>query len=82
MQQYRYSATFPLLLNISGQPTYFMALKIPPARQDVRHGQRAAVPDNGDRHHGRRTQKNYLASLYNAGLIKPEDTGTSETPDS
>ncbi len=27
VQQYRYQATFPLLLNISGQPTYFMALK-------------------------------------------------------
>lgn len=27
VQQYGYTATFPLLLNISGQPTYFMALK-------------------------------------------------------
>lgn len=27
VQQYNYNATFPLLLNISGQPTYFMALK-------------------------------------------------------
>ncbi len=27
VQQYQYSATFPLLLNISDQPTYFMALK-------------------------------------------------------
>ena len=27
MQQYGYKATFPLLLNVSGQPTYFMALK-------------------------------------------------------
>ena len=27
VQQYEYSATFPLLLNISGEPTYFMALK-------------------------------------------------------
>jgi hypothetical protein len=27
VQQYEYSATFPLLLNISGQPTYFIALK-------------------------------------------------------
>ena len=27
VQQYHYNATFPLLLNISGQPTYFMALK-------------------------------------------------------
>ena len=23
----RYTATFPLLLNISGEPTYFMAMK-------------------------------------------------------
>ena len=27
VQQYSYNATFPLLLNIGGQPTYFMALK-------------------------------------------------------
>ena len=27
MQQMRYTATFPLLLNISGEPTYFMAMK-------------------------------------------------------
>ena len=27
VQQYKYSATFPLLLNIDGQPSYFMALK-------------------------------------------------------
>lgn len=27
VQQYAYNATFPLLMNISGQPTYFMALK-------------------------------------------------------
>ena len=27
VQQYAYVATFPLLLNISGEPTYFMALK-------------------------------------------------------
>lgn len=27
VQQYKYTSTFPLLLNISGQPTYFMALK-------------------------------------------------------
>ncbi len=27
VQQYGYRATFPLLLNVSGEPTYFMALK-------------------------------------------------------
>jgi len=27
VQQYNYTATFPILLNISNQPTYFMALK-------------------------------------------------------
>ena len=27
VQQYKYTSTFPLLLNISDQPTYFMALK-------------------------------------------------------
>ena len=27
VQNLRYQATFPLLINVSGQPTYFMALK-------------------------------------------------------
>lgn len=27
VQDYKYSATFPILLNISGEPTYFMSLK-------------------------------------------------------
>ena len=27
VQQYSYTATFPLLLNVGGQPTYFMSLK-------------------------------------------------------
>ena len=27
LQQMRYTATFPLLLNVSGEPTYFMAMK-------------------------------------------------------
>lgn len=27
VQQYSYQATFPILLNVSGEPTYFMALK-------------------------------------------------------
>lgn len=27
VQDYKYNATFPILLNISGQPTYFMSLK-------------------------------------------------------
>ncbi len=27
VQNYKYSATFPILLNISGEPTYFMSLK-------------------------------------------------------
>ncbi len=27
VQQYQYASTFPLLLNLEGQPTYFMALK-------------------------------------------------------
>ena len=27
LQNLRYTATFPLLLNVGGQPTYFMAMK-------------------------------------------------------
>lgn len=83
VQQYRYSATFPLLLNISGQPTYFMALK--DSSQLVKMYAMVNVQQYQITATGTTVaacKENYLASLYNAGLIKPEDTGTSETPDS
>jgi hypothetical protein len=51
VQDLRYQATFPLLLNISGQPTYFMALKDSVglvkmyAMLDIQHFQTVAVGD-------------------------------------
>ena len=49
VQQMNYNATFPLLLNIADQPTYFMALKDAAGLEDVRHGQCQPVPDRGYR---------------------------------
>jgi hypothetical protein len=51
VQNLRYSATFPLLLNIDGQPTYFMALKDDAglvkkyAMVNIEHYQNVAVGD-------------------------------------
>jgi hypothetical protein len=51
VQNLRYSATFPLLLNIDGQPTYFMALKDNAglvkkyAMVNIEHYQNVAVGD-------------------------------------
>lgn len=38
VQQYSYSATFPLLLNISGEPTCYGSQGFKRACKDVRHG--------------------------------------------
>ena len=75
VQQMHYDATFPLLLNISDQPTYFMALKDAAGLvkmyamvnvsqyQIVATG--ATVAD---------CQSNYRQMLFNNGLIDQEDT--------
>ena len=50
MQDLGYRATFPLLLNIAGEPTYFIPLLDDASLvKMLRHGERGAVPAGGHR---------------------------------
>lgn len=76
VQNLRYSATFPILINVSNTPTYFMALKDSAglvkkyAMVDIQRYQNVAVGDTvAD------TQKNYLALLATNGVL----TGDTST---
>ena len=66
VQNLRYSATFPILINVSEQPTYFMALKDNAgtvkkfAMVDIQHYQNVATGDTVAE-----TQKSYQANLGN-----------------
>ncbi|MGI6217560.1 MAG: Tat pathway signal sequence [Coriobacteriales bacterium] len=77
VQNLRYSATFPLLLNINGQPTYFMALKDSAglvkkyAMVDIQRYQNVAVGDTVSE-----CQKSYKALLATNGVV---DTSSSST---
>lgn len=69
VQNLRYTATFPLLINVADQPTYFMALKDGEglvkkfAMIDIQHYQNVAVGDTvAD------CQKAYLALLATNGI--------------
>ena len=69
VQNLRYTATFPLLINVANQPTYFMALKDGEglvkkfAMIDIQHYQNVAVGDTvAD------CQKAYLALLATNGV--------------
>ena len=70
VQNLRYSATFPLLLNINGQPTYFMALKDDAglvkkyAMLDIQRYQNVAVGDTVIE-----CQKAYKALLATNGIV-------------
>lgn len=70
VQHLRYSATFPLLLNINGQPTYFMALKDNAglvkkyAMLDIQRYQNVAVGDTVVE-----CQKAYKALLATNGVL-------------
>ena len=72
VQNLRYSATFPLLLNINGQPTYFMALKDAAglvkkfAMLDIQRYQNVAVGDTVAE-----TQKSYKTLLATNGIATP-----------
>lgn len=76
VQNLRYEATFPLLLNINGQPTYFMALKDSAglakkfAMLDIQRYQNVAVGDTVAE-----CQKTYKALLVTNGAI---DTNVAE----
>ena len=82
VQQMHYNATFPLLLNISDQPTYFMALKDAAglvkmyAMVDVSQYQIVATGGTvAD------CQANYRQMLVNNGLIDPNNTGVKPGDD-
>ena len=75
VQQMHYDATFPLLLNISDHPTYFMALKDAAglvkmyAMVNVSQYQIVATGATVAE-----CESNYRQMLYNNGLIKQDDT--------
>ena len=81
VQQMRYAATFPLLLNIADQPTYFMALKGDDglvkmyAMVNVRQYQ---IVETGGT--VAECEANYRQELANNGLIAEEDS-VVEQPD-
>ena len=70
VQNLRYQATFPLLINVAGQPTYFMALKDNAglvkqfAMLDIQRYQNVAVGNTVEE-----TQKSYLALLATNGVV-------------
>ncbi|MEE0245541.1 Tat pathway signal sequence [Ellagibacter isourolithinifaciens] len=78
VQNLRYTATFPLLINVANQPTYFMALKDSAglvkkfAMIDIQRYQNVAVGDTVAE-----CQKSYEALLATNGV----DTGDSMPPD-
>ncbi len=79
VQNLRYSATFPLLLNINGQPTYFMALKDNAglvkkfAMVDIQRYQNVAVGDTVSD-----CQKSYKSLLATNGAISGTSSNTEE----
>ena len=74
VQHLRYTATFPLLLNINGQPTYFMALKDSAglvkkyAMIDIQRYQNVAIGDTVSD-----CQKSYKTLLATNGLVSSGD---------
>jgi hypothetical protein len=79
VQNLQYKATFPLLLNINGQPTYFMALKDAAglvkkfAMIDIQRYQNVAVGDTVEE-----CQKSYKALLATNGVTSGDDSVASE----
>lgn len=73
VQNLRYDATFPILINVSEQPTYFMALKDNAgtvkkfAMVDIQHYQNVATGDTVAE-----TQKSYQAMLATSGALSTE----------
>ena len=73
VQNLRYSATFPILINVSEQPTYFMALKDNAgtvkkfAMVDIQHYQNVATGDTVAE-----TQKSYQTMLATSGALSTD----------
>jgi len=80
VQHLRYHATFPILINISNQPTYFMALKDDAglvkmyAMLDIRRYQNVAVGDTVEN-----TQKAYKQLLVTNGVLDEDNIGKDLT---
>ena len=76
VQQFSYTATFPLLLNVSGEPTYFMALKDEAglvkqyAMVNVQQYQIVATGASLAS-----CQQNYKEMLLQNGIIEEEEVG-------
>ena len=79
VQNLKYKATFPLLLNISGEPTYFIALKDDAglvkkyAMVNVQKYQIVAIGDSVSQ-----CEENYLDLLASNGIGKGEDSGEKD----
>ena len=85
VQQYGYRATFPILLNVSGEPTYFMALKDSSelvkmyAMVNVEQSTIVGVGSNLAE-----CTENYAAELQKNGVnvdVDVDSMGQEETPD-
>ena len=80
VQNLRYTSTFPLLINVSNQPTYFMALKDAAglvkkfAMIDIQRYQNVAVGDTVAQ-----CQKSYETLLATNGALSAEDVADSST---
>ncbi len=85
VQQYGYSATFPILLNVSGEPTYFMALK--DSSQLVKMYAMVNVEQStivGVGSNLAECTENYAAELQKNGVnvdVDVDSMGQDETPD-
>lgn len=79
VQQYKYNATFPILLNVYSQPTYFMTLKDNEglikkyAYVSVENYDVVGIGDTITK-----AQKDYYNRLKNGGKIIKEDTSKTE----
>ncbi len=83
VQQMSYDATFPLLINVAGQPTYFMALKDDAglvkmyAMIDIQRYQNVAVGDTIEE-----TESSYKQLLKSNGIeLDIDDEDTAEETD-
>lgn len=80
VQNLRYSATFPILINVADQPTYFMALKDSAglvkkyAMIDIRRYQNVAVGDTVAQ-----TQSSYEQLLATNGIVSEDDLSSVQT---
>lgn len=79
VQNLRYTAAFPLLINVEGQPTYFLALKDGAglvkkyAMIDIQRYQNVAIGDTVSA-----TQTSYEELLASNGVLSPEEVSATD----